>query len=101
MSKRPKILILDDEVETLALLATKLASEPYELEFTDSGCKAVVEIFEAYDLGAPFDALILDCALPRLDGFTIARIVRLAESTGLAPRAKIGFFTAFPETVEQ
>jgi DNA-binding response OmpR family regulator len=99
--KRLKILILDDDAETLALLATRLADEPYSFEFVGSGCAAVSAIFEAYDLGDPFDAMILDCALPRLDGFTIARIVRLAETTEVAPRARIGFFTAFTQTVEQ
>ena len=73
---RSKILILDDDTDIIALL---------------------VQAFRPL----PFDALVMDCALPRLDGFTIAKIVRLAETTGVSKRTKIGYFTAFPKTVEQ
>lgn len=98
---RRKILILDDEEATLELLRIGFASGPYEVKLVDSGIQALIEIFEAYKVNAPFEALILDCALPRLDGFTLARMVRMAEAAGIGPRAKIGYFTAFAKTVEQ
>ncbi len=98
---RQKILVLDDDTEIISLLARGLRDAPFDAVFVTSGVEAVLTIFEAYDAGSPFDALIMDCALPRIDGFTIAKIVRLAESTGIAKRAKIGYFTAFPQTVEQ
>jgi hypothetical protein len=50
--------------------------------FAVAGLDAAVAIFEAYKAEEPFAALILDCALPRLDGFTLAKIVRIAEGGG-------------------
>ncbi len=78
-----------------------LASMPYDATYVSSGVDALIAIFEAYKARDPFYALVLDCALPHFDGFTIARIVRMAEATGISPRAKIGYFTAFTKTVEQ
>lgn len=102
MSATPqKILILDDDTDVIALLAKAFRGLPYETVFVTSGVDAVQVIFEAYAEKKPFDALIMDCALPHLDGFTIAKIVRLAEETGVSKRAKIGYFTAFAQTVEQ
>ncbi|PYS67133.1 MAG: hypothetical protein DMF69_23990 [Acidobacteria bacterium] len=96
-----KLLILDDDEEIVALLAQAFRSLPFDIVFVTSGVEAVIAIFEAYSEEKPFDALVMDCALPRLDGFTIAKIVRLAETTGVSKRTKIGYFTAFPKTVEQ
>lgn len=101
MSVRPqKLLILDDEPDIVAMLAKAFKNLPYQAEFFTRGVDAVKAIFEAYNQCEPFDALIMDCALPHLDGFTIARIVRLAEATGISKRARIAYFTAFPKTVE-
>ena len=98
---RQKILFLDDDADVIALLRKAFAASPFEAVFVTSGVEAVKTIFEAYREGKPFDALIMDCALPHLDGFTIAKIVRLAEGTGVSKRAKIAYFTAFAKTVEQ
>lgn len=99
--KNSKILLLDDDEPTAQMLQMAFESMPYRATVVTSGVDAVIKIFEAYKSGEPFDALVLDCALPRMDGFTIARMVRLAEKTGISPRAKIGYFTAFTKTVEQ
>jgi two-component system sensor histidine kinase EvgS len=101
MSTTRKILILDDEESTLELLQFGFREFPYEAVFCSSGLDAAIAIFEAYKAEKPFDALILDCALPRLDGFTLAKIVRLVESIGLGRRSKIGYFTAHSKTVDQ
>jgi len=98
---RPRVLILDDEPEVIALLAKSFGSLPFDAVFCASGVEALITIFEGYQAEQAFDALVLDCALPHFDGFTIARIVRMAEATGISKRAKIGYFTAFAKTVEQ
>ena len=99
--QRQKLLILDDDPEIISLLERGMRELPHEAVFATSGIEAAILIFEAYNEGKPFNALIMDCALPRLDGFTLARIVRVAESAGLSKRTKIGYFTAFQQTVEQ
>ena len=92
---------MDDEPEVIALLAKSFGSLPFDAVFCASGVEALITIFEGYQAEQAFDALVLDCALPHFDGFTIARIVRMAEATGISKRAKIGYFTAFAKTVEQ
>jgi DNA-binding response OmpR family regulator len=96
-----RILILEDNLETLALLEMNL-NERFQVEGFSKGTAALAKIFIAYRDGWQFDALILDCALPYFDGFTIARIVRIAEKTGITKTPmKIAFFTAYPQTVER
>lgn len=96
-----KILILDDDEEIIELLKRGLRDMPFDIVFSTGGVDAAARIFEAYANDEPFDALVMDCALPRLDGFTIGKMVRMAESTGVSKRAKIAYFTAFPKTVEK
>ncbi len=101
-SQTPRALILDDEPDTIALLRSSFRGMPYETVLVERGIDALAAIFEAYKAGRPFAALVLDCALPHVDGFTIARIVRMIERTELVSKPmKIGFFTAYAETVEQ
>lgn len=97
----PTILLLDDDEEILKLLDKSLAQLPCRIVAVGSGLDALREIFKAYKAGKPFVGLVLDCALPNFDGFTIAKIVRTAEESGLGPRTKIAFFTAFGDTVER
>lgn len=95
-----RILILEDDIATLSLLELQL-SKQFEVECFSKGTAALAKIFIAYRDGWQFDALILDCALPFFDGFTIARIVRMAEKTGITNQpVKIAFFTAYTRTVE-
>jgi two-component system sensor histidine kinase EvgS len=100
-ARRQKLLILDDDPDIVELLSKAFRELPYDAFFFGRGVDAVKAIFEAYEEGKPFDALIMDCALPHLDGFTIAKIVRLAETTGISKRAKIGYFTAFAQDVDK
>lgn len=101
-SPMSRVLILDDDETTLGLLRIAFGKMPFETVLVDRGIDALVAIFEAYRDDRPFDILVLDCALPRIDGFTVAKMVRLLETTDITfRRAKIGFFSAFSETVEQ
>jgi CheY-like chemotaxis protein len=96
-----RVLLLDDDRDTLSLLEKSL-SERFEIEAFAKGTAALARIFIGYRDGWQFDALVLDCALPLFDGFTIARIVRMAEKTGITNvPVKIAFFTAYPQTVER
>ena len=99
---KPKVLIVDDNHETLDLLRASLQAEPFEAEFCDTGIDALCHVFTALKEGRQYDALLLDCAMPYFDAFTTAEIVRKAEGTGITngSRAKIAVFTAYPETVE-
>lgn len=101
MPQNPKIMLLDDDPELLPLLKEQFAGHPFEAHFVSTGLDALIEFFTAIKTDRPFDALILDCALPRFDGFTIAKIVRLVDATNTGTRTKIGFNTAYSEDVER
>lgn len=98
-----RVLLVDDEPETLELLKMRLANAPFHATFCETGIEAIYQIFKAFRRRWCYDVLVLDCAMPHFDAFTIAKIVRLAEKTDIVPgcRSKIAVFTAFPETVEQ
>jgi DNA-binding response OmpR family regulator len=96
-------LLLEDDPDLLKMVATHLAGAGLDVYPCESGLCAVIAYLQAIDRGEPFKALVLDCALPYFDGFTVANIVRVTESTGVigGHRARIAFFTAYPWTVER
>lgn len=94
-----RLLILDDEPDILAALAISLAQD-FQVAGFERGLEAVIAIFQAYKDQQPFEIILLDCALPHFDGFTITKIVRLAEETGIARKAKVALFTGYSEIVE-
>ncbi len=69
MSKR--ILIVDDEPRYLHLLEVNLNTEGYTVVTAADGVQAV-DIFSAH----PFDLVLLDIMMPRLDGFAACQRIR-------------------------
>jgi CheY-like chemotaxis protein len=103
-STRPRVLVVEDNPDTHDLLRAALARADCgaDFEFADGGPVACEIYFRALGSGRPFGALILDCALPHLDGFGVARIVRACEENcGIAGRARLAFYTAYDQTVER
>lgn len=94
-----RLLILDDDEDILPMLVESLSA--FEVHAYNRGLDALIAVLESYRDGTPFDCLLLDCALPHFDGFTVTKIIRIAESTGIAKRAKVAVITAYPKTVEQ
>lgn len=94
-----RLLILDDDADILQLLKHSLSG--YEVHAFSRGVDAAIAVLEALRDGNQFDCLLLDCALPHFDGFTVTKIARLAEATGMSnKRIKIAVFTAYAQTVE-
>lgn len=69
MAKR--ILVVDDEPRYLRLLEANLKTEGYEVFKAADGVQAL-DIFSAQ----PFDLLLLDILMPRLDGFAVLQRIR-------------------------
>lgn len=80
------ILVVDDDQDTLLLLAMVLEGQGYRISRATSGEEAL-EI--ASD--APPDLVILDVMMPNLDGYSVARHLRGYEATAQIP---IMIFTA-------
>jgi two-component system OmpR family response regulator len=86
-SGSPRVLVVDDEEHITELLAMALGYQGFEVERAATGREAL----DAVVRKAP-DLIILDVMMPELDGFEVARRLRLDE--GAATRVPIIFLTA-------
>ncbi|MCG6880791.1 MAG: response regulator transcription factor [Deltaproteobacteria bacterium] len=68
-----KILIVDDEQALLEQLRKVLQNQRYIVESATDGEKALDRLFET-----PFDAIILDIMMPKIDGLTVLEEARKA-----------------------
>ena len=66
-----RILVADDDPGTRLVLSTQLTDFGHEVEVAEDG-QAAWESFQRQ----PFDALVLDWMMPRMDGPDLARLVR-------------------------
>src|SRR6476660_2760365 len=66
-----RLLIVEDEVKMAALLRRGLIEDGHLVEIAGDGETAV-----AMARASEYDAIVLDVALPRLDGFSACRRIR-------------------------
>ena len=75
-----KILVVDDELETLRLIGVMLQRQGYEIIASASG----VEAFSLAKKENP-DLIILDIMMPDKDGFEVARELKAMPETNNIP----------------
>jgi two-component system OmpR family response regulator len=93
-STAPRILVVDDEEHITELLAMALGYQGFEVERAATGREAL----DAIGRRTP-DLVVLDVMMPDLDGFEVARRLRLDE--GAATRVPIIFLTAKDTTQDK
>jgi len=81
-----RILIVDDDPQTLKLFSRILTKGGYHVTIEQSGEKAI----SVLDTGGPFDLMVLDLCMPKPDGFEILKEVR-AQYPGLRTLVISGF----------
>src|SRR5919205_4683125 len=71
MSGRPRVLVVEDDIEIAGALRRSLRLEGYEVKLAEDGQAALEEssVFEP-------DAVVLDLGLPKLDGVEVCRRLR-------------------------
>ncbi len=81
-----RILVVDDNVDAAQTLATMLEMEGHEIRTAADG-------EEALEVAARFQpaVVLLDIGLPRLDGYEVARRLRVGGGTGLLLVALTGY----------
>ncbi|MBJ9977237.1 transporter substrate-binding domain-containing protein [Pseudomonas sp. S75] len=85
--KRLKVLVIDDHPANLLLMAQQLAY----LGLTPQSARDGREGLEKWRRGR-FDVLILDCNMPRMNGYQLAETLRSEEQRlGLAPCTILGY----------
>ncbi|MGI5328707.1 response regulator [Actinomadura nitritigenes] len=67
-----RVLVVEDEIRTAALLQRGLREEGYAVDVAVDGPDAVWQAVES-----PYDAIVLDVMLPGLDGFEVCRRLRV------------------------
>src|SRR5438876_8610233 len=76
-SRRPRVLVVDDEEHITELVAMGLTYNGFDVERAASGRSAL----DMVQSRRP-DLIVLDVMLPDLDGFEVARRIRQAEGAG-------------------
>lgn len=72
MKNHTKILLAEDEISLGTIIKDSLESRDFKVTFCENGENALEE-FKKSD----FDALVLDVMMPKKDGFTLAKEIRL------------------------
>ena len=73
-----RILLVDDDPLILKSLGDVLESEGHTVTTADGGQKGIDEFFTARGRGEPFDVVITDLGMPKVDGRTVAAAVKPA-----------------------
>ncbi len=81
-----KILIIDDDVDTLRLVGLMLQRQGYDISAASNGTQGLTKAFEERP-----DLILLDVMMPDMDGYEVARRLRKNPTTSAIP---ILMFTA-------
>src|SRR5688572_8895619 len=69
--KEPRVLVADDDVDTVLTLTTLLRDEGYDARGVHRGAEVLQEVFNF----AP-DVVLLDIGMPQMSGYDVARTLR-------------------------
>jgi two-component system response regulator RegA len=72
--KPDKVLLVDDEVEFVETLAERMRARGLDVQIAHCGKEALGKVS-----GNSFDAVVLDLAMPGMDGIETLRLLRLAD----------------------
>lgn len=92
MSKKKLILIVDDDESLRKMLKVRLSFTQYKVETAGSG----EEAFESINKNKP-DLILLDIAMPDMDGYEVCKILKDSSETREIP---IMFLTAIGGNIE-
>jgi len=73
-NRRVKVLVVDDEPSVRESLERSLRFEGYDVSLARDGLEAIAAVTAA--ASAPYDAIVLDVLMPRLDGLQTVRRLR-------------------------
>ncbi|WP_440904783.1 response regulator [Catenovulum sp. SX2] len=76
LSKQLKTLVVDDNLETLAIIEGILNSWKFKVELTASPLEALDKIIDAAENKDPYELLIIDWKMPEMDGIELTSNIR-------------------------
>jgi CheY-like chemotaxis protein len=78
--KRPRLLLIDDDVSVHDMLEAELTKQGYQIEKAFSGAEGL----ERAEASLP-DVIILDLSMPGMSGFEVAALLKERETTSRIP----------------
>jgi signal transduction histidine kinase len=95
MNNKAKILIVDDDVDSVELLTKRLGAEGYHTSEAYDGEQALRQVEEYHP-----DVVILDIRMPRIDGYEVCRRLKGAEDTRHIPIIMLTVKRKVPDKVK-
>jgi signal transduction histidine kinase len=95
MTYRPKILVVDDDADTVELLTKRLSAEGYDTSEAFDGEQALERVGE-YEP----DVVILDIKMPKIDGYEVCRRLKGSEDTRMIPIIMLTVKAKVPDKVK-
>jgi DNA-binding NtrC family response regulator len=92
LADRKRLLVVDDEVPVLKLVARILATDNYEIAAAESG-EAAVRVMQQPGF-AGVDLLVTDLKMPGMNGRELAAVVRKSN-----PHVRVLYVTGFADTL--
>jgi DNA-binding response OmpR family regulator len=77
---RPRIMVVDDDPDTLSILARYIRREGFIVVEASSGAECL-DLVREY----PPDVILLDLMMPEMDGFAVCRRLRMGSATAEVP----------------
>src|SRR5688572_4908446 len=93
MTDTSSILVVDDEADSLLVLASFLAAEGYQVRTADSGSLALKSVAAWLP-----ELILLDIRMPGMDGFDVCQQLKTADTSRRVP---VIFITAAGEVDER
>ncbi|MBU0944632.1 MAG: response regulator [Proteobacteria bacterium] len=94
MTAKPKILIIDDNLDTVELLRKRFRAEGYDTDEAYDGMVGLEKI-RSYDP----DLILLDVMMPKMDGYEVCEIVNNDEAIKHIPKIMLTAKTKVPDKV--
>ena len=79
-----RILVAEDDLVTRLVLKKMLEKEGYHAHFVNDGQEALDALKQK-----DYDLVLMDCFMPRLDGFAATRMLRRSTTDGLDPKIPV------------
>jgi len=95
MTYKAKVLVVDDDVDTVELLSKRLSAEGYHTLEAYDGQQALQRV-EDYEP----DVIILDIKMPKIDGYEVCRRLKSSEDTRVIPIIMLTVKAKVPDKVK-
>ncbi|MCL2305211.1 MAG: response regulator [Planctomycetaceae bacterium] len=81
-----RVLVVDDDHTTLEIISNILQSLDMRVDTVDSGIAAISALTQAVQQGDPYQIMLLDWKMPRMDGLETIRQIRKAQEIVKLPQ---------------